>query len=66
MSNIHIRSNSILRLCCYYNIYEVDKVVGEKCAFQVSKTDGTEEKEEKFYRVSRLIGREESIQYTTQ
>ena len=47
-------------------MYEVDKVVGVKCAFEVSKTDGTEEIEEKFYRVSRLIGREESIQYTTQ
>ena len=41
-------------------------MVGEKCAFQVSKTDGTEEIEEKFYRLSRLIEREESIQYTTQ
>ena len=46
MSDIHICSNSILRLCCYSNIYEVDKVVKSAPLKSINLT-GTGQKEER-------------------
>ena len=44
MSDIHVRSNSILRLCCYSNIYEVDKVVKSAPLKSINLTGQREER----------------------
>ena len=44
MSDIHIRSNSILRLCSYSNIYEVDKVVKSAPLKSINLTGQREER----------------------
>ena len=44
MSDIHVRSNSILRLFCYSNIYEVDKVVKSAPLKSINLTGQREER----------------------